>query len=235
MSLHIGAKPGEIAPTVLITGDPLRAKHFAESSLNNAFCFNTVRAMYGYTGQYKQSRVSIMGTGIGIPSTALYLHELIHSYGAKNIIRLGTTGAIQRDLELGEIIVASKSQTDSNAVEYLSQTSELVASPKLLDHVHRIANVLNTPIKIGDVFSTDLFYRDDDATRWTIPSQQGVLSVDMETAMLYAMGMKYGIDCMSILTVSDNILTGAVTSAHDRETKTLAMLTLALELASNIR
>jgi len=235
MSLHIGAKVGEIASTVLITGDPLRAKHFAESHLSDFLCFNTVRAMYGYTGTYKGVQVSIMGTGIGIPSTALYLHELIHAYQVKNIIRIGTTGAIQRDLELGDIVVAAKSQTDSNAVEYLSQTSELVASPKLLNQVQRAANIMNTTLAIGDVFSTDLFYRDDDDTRWTIPTQQGFLSVDMETAMLYAMGMKHAIDCLAILTVSDNIITGAVTSAHNRERNTLPMLRLALELAAAVR
>jgi purine-nucleoside phosphorylase len=235
MSLHIGAKTGEIAETVLITGDPLRAKHFAETGLTNSVCMNKIRAMYGYTGLYKETRVSVMGTGIGIPSTALYLYELIHAYGVKNIIRLGTTGAIQRDLELGQIIVANKSQTDSNAVELLSQTSELMASPSLLAQAHRAASVLNLSVKTGDVFSTDLFYRDDDATRWTIPSQQGVLGVDMETAMLYAMGMKYNVQCLAILTVSDNILTGEITTAQHRETKTSAMLTLALEIAAAIQ
>jgi purine-nucleoside phosphorylase len=232
MSLHIGAKPGEIAETVLITGDPLRAKHFAEGSLTDVFCFNKIRAMYGYTGMYKETRVSIMGTGI--PSTALYLHELIHSYGVKNIIRLGTTGAIQRHLELGQIIVADKSQTDSNAVELLSQTSSPAVSGFLLRSVQAKADLLGVSITLGDVYSTDLFYRDDDATRWTIPSQQGVLSIDMETSMLYAMGMKYNVQCLSILTVSDNILTGAITSAHDRETKTSAMLKLALEVTTAI-
>jgi purine-nucleoside phosphorylase len=232
MSLHIEARLGEIAETVLITGDPLRAKHFAETALDHAFCFNNIRAMYGYTGMYKENSISIMGTGIGIPSTALYMHELIQSYGVKNIIRLGTCGAIQRDIELGQIIVADKSQTDSNAVELLSQTSTPVASSLLLDRAKAAANMLGVSVMSGDVFSTDLFYRDDDATRWEIPSRQGVLGVDMETSMVYAMGMKYNIQCLSILTVSDNILTGSVTSAKDRETKTSAMLTLALEVAS---
>lgn len=234
MSLHIGAKLGEIAETILITGDPLRAKYFAEGSLTDAFCFNKIRAMYGYTGMYKETRVSIMGTGVGIPSTALYLHELIHGYGVKNIIRLGTTGSIQRHIELGQIIVADKSQTDSNAVELISQTSSPAASNFLLRCVQDKADLLGVSVMLGDVYSTDLFYRDDDATRWTIPSQQGVLSVDMETSMLYAMGMKYNVRCLSILTVSDNILTGAVTSAHDRETKTSAMLKLALEVSTAI-
>jgi purine-nucleoside phosphorylase len=232
MSLHIGAKPGEIAPIVLITGDPLRAKHFAENSLSDVVCFNKIRAMYGYTGTYKQTRVSIMGTGIGIPSTALYLHELIHTYGVKNIIRLGTTGAIQRDIQLGQIVVATQSQSDSNAVELISQTSSPAASKMLLMQIEKNADLLGISILLGDVYSTDLFYRDDDATRWTIPTQQGVLSVDMETAVLYAMGMKHNVHCLSILTVSDNILTGAVTSASDRETKTLTMLKLALEVAA---
>jgi purine-nucleoside phosphorylase len=149
----------------------------------------------------------------------------------KNIIRIGTSGAIQRDIRLGQLIVANKSQTDSNAVEFLSQTSELSASSVLLSQAKAKANVLGLSIMTGDVFSTDLFYRDDDATRWEIPSRQGILGVDMETSMVYAMGMKYNVQCLSILTVSDNILTGAVTLASDRETKTSAMVKLALEIA----
>jgi purine-nucleoside phosphorylase len=231
MSLHIGAKPGDIAETVLITGDPLRAKHFAETTLTNPICYNTIRAMYGYTGTYNGTRVSIMGTGIGIPSTALYLHELIHSYGVKAIIRLGTCGAIQQNIALGQIIAADKSQTDSSAVAMISQTFPK-ASETLLNLTKETASRLNVSVLTGSVFSTDLFYRDDDSTRWQEATKLGVLGVDMETSMLYAMGAKYNIQCLSILTVSDNILTGAITSAKDRETKTSTMLKLALEVAS---
>jgi purine-nucleoside phosphorylase len=234
MSLHIGASAGAVASTILITGDPLRAKHFAETTLKEVDCFNRIRGMFGYTGFYNSTRVSIMGTGIGIPSTALYVHELIHTYQVKNIIRLGTTGAIQTHVALGDIILANQSQTDSGAVAQVNQQPIQKASIKLLKQAQQTAQQLQWPVHVGSVFSTDLFYRDDDATRWMQPAQQGMLSVDMETAMLYAMGTKHAIDCLAILTVSDHIMTGAVSTAQHRERPTSHMLMLALRVAEKL-
>jgi purine-nucleoside phosphorylase len=234
MSLHIGASAGAVAPTILITGDPLRAKHFAETSLKEVDCFNRIRGMFGYTGFYNSTRISIMGTGIGIPSTALYVHELIHTYQVKNIIRLGTTGAIQSQCALGDLILGDHAQTDSSAVAFVNNQPKQIASTKLLKQAQLSAHQLQLPVQTGGVYSTDLFYRDDDATRWIAPAQQGMLAVDMETAMLYAMGTKHQVDCLAILTVSDNIITGAVSTASDRETKPMQMLRLALTLAERL-
>jgi purine-nucleoside phosphorylase len=232
MSLHIGAKAGEIADTVLITGDPLRAKHYAEKLLVAPKGYNRIRGMLGYTGTYQNKSVSIQGTGIGIPSTALYVHELIHSYGVKRIIRVGTCGAIQKDIHLGQVLLANKSLTDSNAINLIAKhkTDETKADSELLQIAQATAHGLGISVRTGTIFSTDLFYSDDDATRWITPTQQGVLAVEMETSVLYALAEKNNIAALSILTVSDNILTGAVASAEDRETRTLDMIRLALEI-----
>lgn len=232
MSLHIKATPGEIAKTVLITGDPHRARHYAEKLLNNPFCYNQIRGMLGYTGTYGGQSVSIQGTGIGIPSTALYLHELIHSYGVRKIIRVGTCGAIQPQLELGQVILAEKSLTDSAAVNLLTKDADFepCATTELMNEAKRKAKALGISIETGTIFSTDLFYSIDDPTRWHEPNAQGVLAVEMETSIVYTLATMNNIASLSILTVSDNIITGEIASAEDRETKTNDMIRLALEL-----
>jgi purine-nucleoside phosphorylase len=231
MSLHLAAQPGEISETVLITGDPLRAKHYAEELLSDSVCYNSIRGMLGYTGVYRGKRISIQGTGIGIPSTALYVHELIHSYGVKRIIRVGTCGAIQSDISLGQVIVAEKAWTDSSVIMALMKSNDRVpANATLLNQVMQSSSAMNIPIRSGAVFSTDLFYSDDDPMRWNEPIQQGVLAVEMETAVVYALAKKNNIQALSILTVSDHILKGETASASDRETKTTNMMKLALEV-----
>lgn len=229
MSLHIEASPGEIASTVLITGDPLRAKFFAENILQNPQCYNRVRGMFGYTGTYQDKSVSIQGTGIGIPSTALYIHELIHSYHVKKIIRVGTCGALQADIGLGEIIVASKATSDSAAVKKFSQREIQLATEELLAKSELVANKLNIAVHKGLVFSTDLFY-DDNPNRYNPIQKQGALCADMETSILYAMGAYYWFQCLSLLTVSDHIITGLNASPKYRESQTQKMLQIALEL-----
>lgn len=230
MSLHLGAKPGEIAHTVLITGDPLRAKHYAENFLVNPFCYNQIRGMLGFTGTFNGCRVSIQGTGIGIPSTALYVHELIHGYGVNCIIRVGTCGALQKDLALGEVIAATEATTDSAAVaKFWRSAGAPKAGEGLLAAAERNAQALSVPLRKGPVFSTDLFYSEDSG-RYDRATMSGVLGVDMETSMLYAMARHNGIQALSLLTVSDNLLTGAESSAEEREKQTTAMVKLALEV-----
>jgi len=231
MSLHLEAKQNEIAPTVLITGDPLRAKYFSEFWLRDAHCYNRIRGMLGFTGTYKGKRVSIQGTGIGIPSTALYVHELVRSYNVVRIIRIGTCGALQASLKLEEVILATEAATDSAAVKQYSIQEQSFHQPsaELLQVAEEMAITLNIPIRKGLVFSTDLFYSED-AARYGRYTNLGVLGVDMETSMLYAMSAHYKFQSLSLLTVSDSIITGTATSAEYREKNTDAMFKLALEI-----
>lgn len=232
MSLHIGAGPSEIAETVLISGDPLRAKYVAEKMLKDVICYNQVRGMLGFTGTYKGKRVSVQGTGMGIPSTAIYVHELIHEYQVKRLIRIGTCGAIQTELKLGQLILANAAYTDSatslmhfNTMNYAPKASEL-----LLQKARETAHWLAIPLLEGPVFSTDVFYSEDE-TRWNTPIEKGVLGVEMESSILYTLALKNKVESLSILSVSDNILTGASTTAKEREEAGLDMMTLALEIA----
>jgi purine-nucleoside phosphorylase len=233
MSLHIEAKEGEIAKTVLITGDPLRAKHHAETWLEKPFCYNQIRGMFGYTGKYQGKTISIQGTGMGIPSTALYLHELIRGYHATCVIRVGTCGAIQKNIQLGQVILAMESGTDSGVVkQYLPPPlRNAVADPSLASLAKETALRENVSLLTGSVFSTDLFYSED-PHRYEQIVKEGVLAVDMETSMLYAMASYFNVRSISLLTVSDNIVTGEALSAKDRERYTTDMIKLALKIAS---
>jgi purine-nucleoside phosphorylase len=233
MSIHIEAGPGEIAETVLLPGDPLRAKHVAETLFENPHCYNQVRGMYGYTGKYKGSTVSIQGTGMGIPSLSIYVHELIHEYGVKNLIRVGTCGGIQQDLELGQVLLAMGGCTDSitsniifNKVQYAP-----IADYQLLSNAFETAASMGVNCLAGNVFSTDLFYLEDD-NRYDALMAHGVLAVDMETSALYTLAARSGVRALSILTVSDNIITGARSSASDRQQKFMNMMKIALEVTA---
>lgn len=231
MSLHIGAKIGEIANTVLITGDPLRAKHFAKS-LEGSVLYNEIRGMYGYTGTYRGMQLSIQGTGMGIPSTALYMHELICEYGVTCIIRIGTCGAIQPTLPLGQLILATEADTDSAVVQQYLKASATIpqADTLLVKRAHEVAQARNTTLQQGAIFSTDLFYSEN-PDRYDALVTKGTLAVEMETSMVYAMASYFKVSSLSLVTVSDNILTGEALSASDREFKTTEMLNLALEIA----
>lgn len=233
MSLHLEAKQGEIADTVLITGDPLRARHFARH-LQNAFCYNHIRGMEGYTGFYKGKKISIQGTGMGIPSTALYLHELICDYHIKCVIRVGTAGALQPSLQLGQIVLADQAMTDSGVVQHYHKIvgKNPEANQDLLQLARAAAKESGIGLYEGAIFSTDLFYSED-AKRYQIMAAQGVLAIEMETSMVYAMARHFSVKALSLLTISDHILSGEALSADYRELKTTEMLTLALELAVN--
>ena len=235
MSLHIGARTGDIASTVLITGDPLRAKHFARQ-LEGSILYTEIRGMFGYTGTYKGQRISIQGTGMGIPSTALYMHELIHGYGVKSIIRIGTCGALQANLSPGQLVLATEADTDSAVVPPYNKhsPSSPTASPLLVQHARDVARTQNIKLQIGSIFSTDLFYSED-PHRYDPIIAKGTLGVDMETSMVYALAAYFNLSTLSLLTVGDNIVTGEALSAPDRELRTTEMLHLALEVAHGIR
>ena len=229
MSIHIEAKPGEIAETVLLPGDPLRAQYVAETLFENATCYNKVRGMYGYTGTYKGKPVSIQGTGMGIPSISIYLHELIHEYGVKHVIRVGTCGSIQQHLQLGQVILAMGACTDSitNTLVFNNVQFAPIADYHLLHSAHQTAASMGIDCLVGNIYSTDLFYLDDE-NRYDALVDHGVLVVDMETAALYTMAAKSGIRALSVLTVSDNIITGAKSTSEERQQKFMDMMRIAL-------
>jgi purine-nucleoside phosphorylase len=232
MSTHIGAAPGEVAGTVLIAGDPLRARYVAEHMLDDVVCYNEVRGMLGFTGYYAGKRVSVQGTGIGIPSTAIYVHELIHDFGVERIIRIGTCGALQPGIPLDQLVIASAAYTDSatHLLFYPDRHVPAVAPGRLLEHTRAVAGQLDIPVLDGPIFSTDMFYSDDE-DRWRGWQQQGLLAVEMETSMLYALAMRNGIEALTILSVSDNIVTQEAQTAADRESANVNMMRLALEVA----
>ena len=231
-SIHIEAQEGEIAETILLPGDPLRAKHVADTMLEDAVCYNRVRNMLGFTGTYKGKRVSIQGTGMGMGSTSIYVNELIHTYGVKNLIRVGTCGAIQSDLELGQVILAMSASGDSGANMSYFEGMHFAAAADfdLLFHAYEVANKLNIPTVQGGIFSTNTFY-DDVPNRWDKWIQHGILGVEMESQILFTLAKRLNARALSILTVSDNIITGAKASSDDREKAYTDMMRIAMELA----
>ena len=231
MSIHLEAKPGEVAETVLLPGDPLRAKHVAETLFEEPQCYNKVRGMYGYTGIYNGKPVSIQGTGMGIPSISIYVHELIHEYGVKNLIRVGTCGSIQQHLQLGQVLLAMGACSDSmtNTLTFNHLQYAPIADFELLNSAYQASQAYGLNCMAGNVYSTDLFYLDD-ANRYQAWIDHGVLAVDMETSALYTMAARSGVKALSILTVSDNIITGAKSSAKDRQQKFMDMMKIALEI-----
>lgn len=229
---HINPGGAPIASTVLLPGDPLRAKFIAETYLENVVQFNAVRNMLGFTGTWHGREVSVMGSGMGIPSISLYAHELIHVFGAQRLIRVGSCGALQPDLDLYEIIVAQGACTDSRFLEqyHLPGTFAPIASWTLLDAITREAHRQSVKVHVGNILSSDIFYHADDTalSRW---ARMGVLGVEMESAGLYAVAADAGVDALGVFTVSDNIVTGAATSAAERETAFTRMMELALPLS----
>ena len=231
-SIHLGAKIGDVAETILLPGDPLRAKHVAETMIEEAFCYNEVRGMYGYTGYYNGKRVSIQGSGMGMGSTAIYVNELVSTYKVKNLIRVGTCGSIQHDMGVGEVILAMSASGDSgaNMVRFNGMHYAATADFGLLMKAYEIAETLGIKTHQGSIFSTNTFY-DDDPQRWDIWEQHGILGVEMESQILFTLAKKLGAKALSILTVSDNIRTGEASSAMERERSFNDMMKIALELA----
>lgn len=231
-SIHLEANVGDIAETVLLPGDPLRAKFVAENYLTDVVCYNKVRNMFGFTGLYKGQRVSIQGTGMGMGSAGIYIHELINTYKCQNLIRVGTCGSIQEDLDLGQVILVTgaSGDSDANSVLFKNEHFSAVANFDLLTQANTIAKELNYKVHPGTVFSTNTFY-DLYPNRWDVWKQHGILGVDMETEILYTMAARFGVKGLALLTVSDNILTGAASSQEDREKTYNNMMEIALGLA----
>ncbi|TVQ35909.1 MAG: purine-nucleoside phosphorylase [Spirochaetaceae bacterium] len=232
MSIHIGALKGEIAETVLLPGDPLRARFVAETFLQDAVCYNEVRGMLGFTGLYKGRRVSVQGTGMGIPSHLIYVHELLAEYGVKRAIRVGSCGAMQPDIRLNDILIAMSASTDShiNRLRFHGADYAPCADYGLFARACSVAEALEIPFRAGNILSSDVFYGDDPQA-WKLWADFGVLAVEMETSGLYTEAARFKAQALSILTVSDSLLTGQALSSTDRERSFRSMMELALELA----
>jgi purine-nucleoside phosphorylase len=229
MSIHIGAKKGDIAETVLLPGDPLRAKWIAETFLEDVICYNEVRGMLGYTGTYKGKRVSVQGTGMGIPSALIYANELITQFGVQNLIRVGSAGSYQKEVKIRDIILAMAGSTTSgiNAQRFHGASYAPTANFELFKKAISEAESRNIPIKAGNVLSSDEFYTDNfnDYKHW---AEFGVLCVEMETAGIYTAAAKHNVNALSILTISDSLVTGEKTTAEEREQTFKEMVYIAL-------
>ena len=227
---HIGAKYGEIAETVIMAGDPLRAKFMAEKYLENPVCINEVRGMLGFTGTYKGKRVTMMGHGMGMPSIGLYTYELYNFYGVKTIIRVGSAGAYRKELNLGDIVIAEGACTDSNYGDQyeLGGVFAPIGDFGLLRKAADACEQKGLKYMVGNVLSSDVFYRENPRTdRWMA---MGVLAVEMEVAALYFNAARSGNKALGVLTISDHILTGEKTTSEQRQTTFTNMMEVALSL-----
>ena len=227
---HIGAKLGDIAETVIMAGDPLRVKFMADNFLDNPVQFNNVRGMLGFTGFYKGKRVSVMGHGMGMPSIGIYTYELYNFYGVKTIIRVGSAGSIQHDLHVGDLVIAMGACTNSNyAFQYeLPGSFAPIADFSLVREAVETCERLGYRYKVGNVFSSDVFYHENAHNdKWI---NMGVLAVEMEIAGLYMNAARSGNRALGICTISDHILTGEETTAEERQTTFTHMMDVAFSL-----
>ncbi|MBM0236624.1 purine-nucleoside phosphorylase [Micromonospora sp. ATA32] len=231
MSTHIGAKPGEIAERVLMPGDPLRAKWIAETYLEDARCYSTVRGMLGFTGRWNGVDVSVQGSGMGMPSASIYAHELINEYGVKTLIRVGSCGALSEDLQLRDVIAAIGSSTDSNMnrmrfdglIDYAP-----VADFRLLRTSVEVAERRSITMHVGPILAADAFYTDR-PDLYDRLADYGVLAVEMESAALYTIAARFKARALTVLTVSDHIKTGEKTTSEEREQTFGQMVEIALD------
>lgn len=232
MSIHISAKKGEVAETVLMPGDPLRAKYFAETFLKDIQQFNNVRGMLGFTGTWEGKRVSVMGSGMGIPSLSIYVNELLEFYGVKKIIRVGTCGSMQPGMKIGDLVLAMSASTDSNVnrLRFGGMDYAATANFDLLVKAYNAAITLTDRVFVGGVISGDLFYSDDKSWHevWV---RYGILAAEMEAAGLYTLAAKYKAQALAIMTVSDTILGGEEAPAEMREKGFSLMANVALKAA----
>ncbi len=228
---HNAANRGEIAETVLMPGDPLRAKFIAEQYLDDIVCFNQVRNMLGFTGNYHGRRVSVMGGGMGMPSIGIYSYELYHFYGVENIIRIGSAGGISEQVKVRDLIAGMSASTNSNyAAQYkLPGILAPTADFGLLERAVETARARNLPIHVGNILSSDVFYTEDSADNDAWKSM-GVLCVEMEAAALYLNAARAGKKALCLLTISDHLYTGESLSAQERQTSFLDMMEVALSL-----
>ncbi|HIX42646.1 purine nucleoside phosphorylase DeoD-type [Kurthia sp. 3B1D] len=231
MSIHINAKDGEIADIVLLPGDPLRAKFIAETFLENPVQYNDVRNMFGYTGTYKGHRVSVQGTGMGVPSISIYATELLKDYGCKKLIRVGTAGALKRDVKVRDVVLAQGATTDSkmNEIQFGGLDYAPIADFDLLLKAYNAGKEAGLNLRVGNVYTADLFYGEKNPNE--LLADYGVLAVEMETAALYTLAAKYDAQALSVLTISDHLITGEATSSEERQSTFKEMMVVALEAA----
>ncbi len=231
MSIHIAAQKGDVAKTILLPGDPLRAKFIAETFLENVKQYNSVRGMLGFTGTYKGVPISTQGTGMGIPSISIYVHELIHEFGVKNLIRVGTCGGLQEKTKIRDVILASSASTTSNVNR--RRFGELDFAPtadfELLLAAYNAAKAQGLSVHVGNVLSGDIFY-DETGASATL-AKAGCLAVEMEAAALYTEANLAGVRGLALLTVSDSLVTGEITTSEERQTTFLDMMKVALDAA----
>lgn len=230
MSVHIKAKKGEIADKILLPGDPLRAKWIAETFLENPVCYNQVRNMLGYTGQYNGQRISVQGTGMGIPSASIYIEELINEFDVKSLIRVGSAGSLQKEVKLRDVVIAMSASTNSsfNRLKFSGQDFAPTANYDLFQKAVDNAKSHNIQFHAGNVFSSDIFY-DDNKDYYKIWAKHHVLCVEMEVAALYTIAARYGLKALGILTISDSLINGTQTSADEREKSFEEMIVIGLK------
>ena len=228
---HISAKKGDFAETVLMPGDPLRAKFIAENFLTDAVLVNNVRGVQGYTGYYNGKRVSVMASGMGIPSIGIYSYELYNFYGVENIIRIGSAGAMQKNVKVRSLVFGQGACTNSNYAHQFGMPGTIapIASYELLEKAVAKAKELGYDYTVGNILSSDTFY--DDGAGSAVWSKMGVLAVEMESAALYLNAARAGKKALCICTISDHLITGEVLSAEERQTSFREMMKLALEIA----
>lgn len=231
MTIHLSAQPSDIAPTVLLPGDPLRAEAIANTYLEDVVCYNKVRGMLGFTGTYKGNLVSVQGTGMGLPSTAIYVNELIQ-LGAKRLVRVGTCGAFQPEIEIGDVVLAMSASTDSNinTLTFNHKDYAPTATFSLLSQTYNLAQTLDLHTRVGNILSSDTFYQDD-PDHWKIWASYGVLGVEMESSAIYTLAAKHRVEALTILTVSDSLVTGDLASSEERQSNFQHMAELGLALA----
>ena len=229
---HIRANKGDIAETVLLPGDPLRAKWIAETFLTDIICYNDVRGMFGFTGLYKGKKVSVQGTGMGAPSIGIYTNELISEFGCKNLIRVGTAGSYREDIKVRDVVIAMASSSTSgmNRLRFNGADYAPTANFELFNSAVKAAERKNIAVKAGNVLTADEFYSDDfdDYKKW---AKFGVLCVEMETSALYTIAAKLGARALTILTISDSLVTGEAATSEERQTTLKEMIEIALEAA----
>ena len=238
---HIGAEKGDFADTVLMPGDPLRSRFIAENFLNNAKLVNDIRGVQGYTGLYKGEKISVMASGMGMPSIGIYSYELYNFFGVENIIRVGSAGSYRADVKLRDIVLAQAACTDSNFVKQFGLPGDFspIADFGLLSKAVSKAKALGLNCHIGNVLSSDRFYGDSKGLPdWKQPvslwAKMGVLAVEMEAAALYMNAARAGKRALCICTVSDSLITGEETTAGERQSSFTDMIKLALETAASI-
>ncbi|CAM0555759.1 Purine nucleoside phosphorylase DeoD-type [Vreelandella titanicae] len=227
---HINAAPGDFADTVLMPGDPLRAKYIANTYLENVRQVNDVRNMFGYTGTYKGREISVMGHGMGIPSVSIYAKELITDYGVKSLIRVGSCGAVRDDVNVRDVVIGMGASTDSkvNRMRFNDHDFAALADFELTQHAVAAAKAKNVPVKVGNIFSADLFYNPQTEMAEML-KRYGIVGVEMEAAGLYGVAAEFGARAMTICTVSDHILKGDSLSSADRQTTFDDMMLIALD------